>query len=168
MYKRYFTCRWGRYAIQRSLLVVVDQLICISDIYLSTDKYKRHSRAICYFGGQVKDVASKCLLMGTFYCILPPGTHRLGHVMPGYWTSLEIVWMTPTWISKLKLFVLFNRLPTLTWDARVKAWCLVSNWVGGNIYCSWISFCPSCRVHHTRRLAQRRYQFWVCIHLFAG
>ena len=23
------------------------QLICISDIYLSTDKYKRHSRAIC-------------------------------------------------------------------------------------------------------------------------
>ena len=24
------------------------QLICISDIYLSTDKYKRHSRAICY------------------------------------------------------------------------------------------------------------------------
>ena len=30
---------------------LVDQLICISDIYLmlmSTDKYKRHSRAICY------------------------------------------------------------------------------------------------------------------------
>ena len=31
-------------------LEVVDrptQLICTSDIYMSTDKYKRHSRAIC-------------------------------------------------------------------------------------------------------------------------
>ena len=33
-----------------SILYIVDrptELICISNIYLSTDKYKRHSRAIC-------------------------------------------------------------------------------------------------------------------------
>ena len=29
------------------------QLICISDIYLSIDKYKRHSRAICFYEYQV-------------------------------------------------------------------------------------------------------------------
>ena len=37
--------------VNKTILYIDDrptQLICISDIYLSTDKYKRHSRAICY------------------------------------------------------------------------------------------------------------------------
>ena len=34
-------CRWQPVSSESS------QLICISDIYFSTDKYKRHSRAIC-------------------------------------------------------------------------------------------------------------------------
>ena len=34
-------------AVYQLLVDRPTQLICISDIYLSTDKYKRHSRAIC-------------------------------------------------------------------------------------------------------------------------
>ena len=34
--------------LQVLMIFASNQLICISDIYLLTDKYKRHSRAICY------------------------------------------------------------------------------------------------------------------------
>ena len=50
--------------------------------------------------------------------------HGNCQVHSGWETSwkepIEIGWKTLTWISKLKLFVLFNRLAPLTWDTRVK------------------------------------------------
>ena len=55
--------------LQPSRLSLVDrptELICISDIYLSTDKYKRQSRAIC----EVELTLSPCLSypVTTFIC----------------------------------------------------------------------------------------------------
>ena len=60
---------WLIYFLQAGQLLVdrPTQLICISDIYLSTDKYKRHSRAICpsptldydHIGGKDESYGSK-------------------------------------------------------------------------------------------------------------